>query len=81
VDRSIDTIKIKGEQKLDNFSIDSKSTEFSYLINLIVGYCEFLTFDPEDKYWITPNKFWHELEKLFFKMEKYGSEIINYYWF
>jgi hypothetical protein len=46
-----------------------------------VGYCEFLTFDPEDKYWITLDKFWHALEKLFFKMEKYGREIINYYWF
>lgn len=54
--------------------------------NLLIGqrslvYCEFLTFDPEDKYWINLDKFWHALEKLFFKMEKYGREIINYYWF
>ena len=37
-------------QKLDTFSIDPKSTEFSALINEIVGSCEFLTFDPEDTY-------------------------------
>jgi len=46
-----------GIQKLATFQIDPKSTEFSALINQIVGSCEFLTFDPEDTYGMTLDQF------------------------
>lgn len=61
-------------QKLATFCIDLKSTEFSVLINKIVGLCEFLTFDPEDTYEITLNQFCDFIEKIF---SKYKSVLIN----
>ena len=60
----------QGIQKLATFWIDPKSTEFSALINQIIGLCEFLTFDPEDKYGITLNQFRDFMEKNFFKIQK-----------
>jgi len=64
----------EGSQKLATFCIDPKSTKFSALINHIVGLCEFLTFDPEDTYGITLDKFRDSIEKVFFKMQKYLDE-------
>ena len=60
----------QGIQKLATFWIDPKSTEFSALINQIVGLCEFLTFDPEDTYGITLDQFRDSIEKIFFKIQK-----------
>jgi hypothetical protein len=60
----------QGIQKLATFCIDPKSTEFSALINQIVGLCEFLTFDPEDTYGITLDQFRDYIEKIFFKIQK-----------
>ena len=60
----------EGIQKLATFCIDPKSTEFSALINQIVGSCEFLTFDPEDTYGITLDQFRDSIEKIFFKIQK-----------
>ena len=53
----------QGIPKLDTFWIDPKSTEFSALINQIVGSCEFLTFDPEDTYGMSLNKFRDSVQK------------------
>lgn len=61
----------EGLQRLATFLIAPKSTKFSALINQIVGYCEFLTFDPEDTYGINENQFRDSIEKIFLKMEKY----------
>lgn len=58
-------------KRLATFCIDPKSTEFSALINHIVGHCEFLTFDPEDSYGTTLDQFRDSIEKIFFKMQKY----------
>ena len=57
----------QGIKKLATFCIDPKSTEFSALINQIVGSCEFLTFDPEDSYGITLDQFRDSIEKIFSK--------------
>jgi len=64
----------QGIKRLATFCIDPKSTEFSALINQIVGSCEFLTFDPEDSYGITLDQFRDSIEKIFFKMQKYLDE-------
>jgi hypothetical protein len=64
----------EGLQRLANFSIDPKSTEFSALINQIVGDCEFLTLDPEDSYGMTLDQFRNSTEKIFFKIKKYSDE-------
>jgi hypothetical protein len=63
-----------GLQRLSTFLIDAKSTEFSALINQIVGYCEFLTFDPEDSYGMNLDQFRDSIEKIFFNMQKYLDE-------
>ncbi len=55
----------QGIQRLATFCINPKSTEFSALINEIVGFCQFLTFDPEDKYGITLDQFRDSIEKIF----------------
>ena len=47
----------QGIRKLATFRIDPKSTEFSALINEIVGSCESLTFDPKDTYRMTLDQF------------------------
>jgi len=64
----------QGIQKPASFSIDPKSTEFSALINQIVGSCEFLTFDSEDTYGMTLDQFRDSIEKTFLQMEKYSDE-------
>jgi len=64
----------QGIQRLATFWIDPKSTEFSALINQIVGLCEFLTFDSEDTYGITLDQFRDSIEKIFFKIQKYLDE-------
>jgi hypothetical protein len=61
----------EGLQKLDTFWIDPKSTEFSALINQIVGSCEFLTFDPEDTYGMTLDQFRDSIQKIYFKIQKF----------
>lgn len=63
----------EGIGKLDNFDIDSKSKEFSVLINDIFGSCEFVTFNPEDSSGITVEEFKSELKKTFLEMKKYSD--------
>ena len=63
----------EGSGKLENFEIDSKSKEFSVLINDIFGSCEFLTFNPEDSSGITVEEFKSEVEKTFLEMKKYSN--------
>lgn len=65
--------KVLQEERLATFFIDPKSTEFSVLINQIVSYCEFLTFDPEDSYGINLDQFRDLIEKIFFKMQEYSD--------
>jgi hypothetical protein len=64
----------QGIQKLATFSSNLKSTEFSALINQIVGLCEFLIFDPEDKSGIILEQFRDSIEKIFLKLQKYLDE-------
>ena len=61
----------QGIKRLATFCIDPKSTEFSALINQIVGSCELLTFDPEDSYGITLDQFRDSIEIIFFKIQNY----------
>jgi hypothetical protein len=61
----------QGIKRLATFYIDPKSTEFSVLINQIVGSCEFLTFDSEDSYGITLDQFRDSIEIIFFKIQNY----------
>lgn len=61
----------QGIKRLATFCIDPKSTEFSALINQIVGSCEFLTFDPEDSYGMTLDQFRDSIEIIFFKIQNY----------
>ena len=64
----------QGIQKLATFQMDLKSTEFSALVNQIAGSCEFLTFDPEDTYGITPDQFRNSIQKIYLKIQKYLNE-------
>lgn len=64
----------QGIKRLATFCIDPKSTEFSALINQIVGSCEFLTFDPEDSYGMTLDQFRDSIEIIFFKIQNYLDE-------
>ena len=57
----------QGIQKLTNFRIDPKSTEFSDLVNEIADSCEFLTFDPEDTYGMTLDQFCDSIQKIYLK--------------
>lgn len=59
----------QGIQKLATFQIDSKSTEFSALVNQIVDSCEFLTFDPEDTYGMTLDQFHDSIQKIYLKIQ------------
>jgi len=61
----------QGIPKLATFLIDPKSTEFSALINQIVGDCEFLTFDPEDNYGMTLDQFRDSIQKIYFKIQHF----------
>ena len=70
----------QGIEKLKNFEIDSKSKEFSVLINDIFGSCEFVTFDTkdnipfrEDSSGITLEKFRSEIGETFLEMKKYSD--------
>lgn len=63
----------EGIGKLKNFEMDSKSKEFSVLINDLFGSCEFLTFNPEDSGGITVEEFRSEVEKTFLEMNKYSN--------
>lgn len=63
-------IKDQGIKRLATFCIDPKSTEFSALINQIVGSCEFLTFDPEDSYGMTLDQFRDSIEIILDEMNK-----------
>lgn len=60
----------QGIKRLATFCIDPKSTEFSALINQIVGSCEFLTFDPEDSYGMTLDQFRDSIEIILDEMNK-----------
>ena len=64
----------QGIQKLDTFQIDPKSTEFSALVNKIVGSCEFLTFDPEDTYGMTVDQFRDSIQKIYVKIQNNNQE-------
>jgi hypothetical protein len=64
----------QGIKRLTTFCIDPKSTEFSALINQIVGSCEFLTFDPEDSYGMTLDQFRDSIEIIFFKTQNYSDK-------
>lgn len=63
----------EGIGKLENFEMDSKSKEFSVLINDIFGSCQFLTFNPEDSSGITVEEFKSEVKKTFLEMKKYSD--------
>ena len=54
--------------------MDLKSTEFSALVNQIAGSCEFLTFDPEDTYGITPDQFRNSIQKIYLKIQKFLND-------
>lgn len=64
----------QGIQKLATLWIDPKSTEFSALIDEIVGSCEFLTFDPEDTYGITLDQFRDSIQKIYLKIQNNNQE-------
>lgn len=64
----------QGIKRLATFCIDPKSTEFSALINEIVGLCEFFTFDPQDSHKMTLDQFRDWIERIFFKMQNYLEE-------
>lgn len=61
----------QGIPKLATFWIDPKSTEFSALVNQIVGDCEFLTFDPENIYGMTLDQFHDSIQKIYFKIQHF----------
>lgn len=66
---------LKGNiERLNSFSINPKSTEFSTLINTIAGCCECLTFNPTDAYGISLNRFELEMEKIFLQMKEYSDK-------
>ena len=64
----------EGIQKLATFRIDKKSTEFSALVNQIIGYCECLTFDYEDKYGMTVNQFRDSIQDIYLKIQNNHQE-------
>jgi hypothetical protein len=64
----------QGIRKLATFRIDPKSTEFSALINEIVGSCEALTFDPEDTYGMTLDQFRDSIQKIYLKIQNDNQE-------
>lgn len=64
----------QGIQKLATFQIDPKSTEFSALVNQIVGSCEFLTFDPKDTYAMTLDQFRDSIQKIYLKIPNNNQE-------
>lgn len=64
----------QGIQKLATFQMDPKSTEFSDLVDQIVGSCEFLTFDPEDTYGMTLDQFRDSIQKIYLKIQNNNQE-------
>ena len=75
-DRKIKKDLEKNFQQLSNLLIDSKSSEFSLLINDIFEACEALKSDsePEKAYGINELQFRAFLEKIFLQMEKYSDK-------
>jgi len=75
-DRKIKKDVEKNFQRLSNILIDSKSGEFSLLINDIFEACEALKCDsePEEAYGITELQFRDFVEKIFLQMEKYSDK-------
>jgi len=74
-DRKIKKDLEKDFERLSTVSIDSKSGDFSLLINDIFNACEALKSDsePEEAYGITESQFRAFLEKTFLQMEKYSD--------
>lgn len=64
----------QGVQKLSTFQIDPKSTEFSALVDQILGSCEFLTFNPEDTYGINLDQFCDSIQKIYLKIQNNNQE-------
>ena len=75
-DRKIQEDLEKNFERLSNLLIDSKSGEFSLLIQDIFDACEALKSDsePEEAYGITELQFRDFLEKIFLQMEKYSDK-------
>ena len=75
-DRKIKKDIDKNFERLSNFLIDSKSGEFSPLIEEIFEACEALKSDsePEEAYGITELQFRAFLEKIFLQMKKYSDK-------
>jgi hypothetical protein len=74
-DRKIKKDLEKDFERLSTVSIDSKSGDFSLLINDIFNACEALKsdYEPEEAYGITESQFRAFLEKTFLQMEKYSD--------
>jgi hypothetical protein len=75
-DRGIKKDLQKNFERLSNVLIDSKSGEFSLLIDDIFAACDALKSDsePEEDYGITELQFRAFLEKIFLQMEKYSDK-------
>ena len=75
-DRKITEDLEKNFQQLSNLLIDSKSSEFSLLIEDIFGACEALKCDsePEEAYGINELEFRAFLEKIFLQMKNYSDK-------
>ena len=75
-DRQIVEDLEKNFERLSNVLIDSKSGEFSPLIQDIFDACEVVKSDsePEEAYGITELQFRDFLEKIFLQMEKYSDK-------
>ena len=64
----------QGIQKLNTFQLDPKSTEFSALINDVIGCCELLTFNPEDRYGMTLEQFRESIQKIYLEIQNNNQE-------
>lgn len=65
-----------GFQRLDTFSIDPESKDFTSLIEDIVSFCAFLTFYEENQDGITGitlDQFYEHIEETFFRMQPYSD--------
>ena len=62
-----------GINRLNTFSIDEKSTEFSQLINQIAALCEFITFNSEGSSLndIIPQQFRKQLKEVYLEMQDF----------
>lgn len=66
----------KDYERVFNFSIDSKSSEFSLLITEIFDACEALKSysEPEEAYGLTELQFRTFLERIFLQMKQYSDK-------